>query len=107
MRHLLCAAALAFCGEAGAADTVSVEITLTDGLIAPASAHVPAGARVRLVLRNAGRGPCEFESTALHVEKVLAPGASSVVVIPKARAGSHRFFDEFNPGAGEFVLVVK
>ncbi|MBI5618260.1 MAG: cupredoxin domain-containing protein [Gammaproteobacteria bacterium] len=107
MRRSIVAGLLLGVRAAAAAEAVTIELTLRDGLIAPATAEVPAGAKVRILLRNAGRGPCEFESTDLHVEKVLAPGASSFVVVHKARAGSHRFFDEFNPGRGEFVLVVK
>lgn len=69
--------------------------------------EVPAGRRVKLALRNEGPGPCEFENLELRVEKVLAPGASSFVVLAPLRPGRYRFIDEFHPDTGALDVVAK
>ncbi|NGE24095.1 cupredoxin domain-containing protein, partial [Klebsiella pneumoniae] len=54
---------------------------------------------------NTGTEPVEFESTQLRKEKVLAPGASSVVVIAPLKPGKYTFFDDFHLShpAGEII----
>ena len=46
------------------------------------------------------------ESVELRKEKVLAPGAESVVVIAPQAPGEYKFFDDFHQSA-RGVLVVK
>lgn len=48
----------------------------------------------------------EFESLPLRVEKVLAPGVTSFVVLTLSRPGEYPFFDDFHPQA-KGMLVVK
>lgn len=86
---------------------LSYTITLSKGRISPAALEVPAGKRIKLVLRNEGPGPCEFENLDMHIEKILAPGAQSFVVLSSMRAGTYRFIDEFHPDAGGMSLIVK
>ena len=43
--------------------------------------EVPANTRFKIEIENEGSDPVEFESTELHIEKVLAGGAKSYVVI--------------------------
>ena len=101
-------AAALLCGRQAAADEPpTFDVSIRDGRFEPTRLVVPAGTRIRLVLRNEGSGPSEFESAALHVEKVLAAGSRSMLVIQKLQPGTHRFRDEFHPDAGEFVLVAK
>lgn len=108
--HAALAAVLALPCLAGAvrADELpTYAIVLRGGRIEPASLEVPAGRRIKLTLLNEGPGPCEFESLELRVEKVLAPGARSFVVIAPLRPGSYRFVDEFHPETGALRLVAK
>lgn len=88
----------ACCAAAAAAQQVpTFDIVLRDGVIEPATLAVPAGVKLRLAVRNAGRGPAEFEHLGLRVEKVLAPGAASTLVLHPLRAGRYQFVDEFHP----------
>lgn len=80
-----------------AAPLPSYELNLRDGQFTPTVLEVPAGQRFKIVLKNQGEGPAEFESTPLRVEKVLSPGVTSFVVIHPLRPGRYPFFDEFNP----------
>lgn len=82
-------------------------VTLKDGRIAPARLVVPARTKFKLALRNDGPGAAEFEGRDVRVEKVLAPGAASFVVVQPLKPGTYRFFDEFHPNAPDMELVAK
>lgn len=97
----------------GASTAAAAEVAVThavvirDGRIEPARLEVPADTKIRLTIRNEGPGPCEFENLDLRVEKVLAPGANSFVVIHRLRPGTYRFVDEFHPDTSEMLLIAK
>ncbi len=82
-------------------------IQFKDGTILPLHLDVPAGRPFKIELHNSGQTPAEFESTELHLEKVLAAQSSSSIVIRRLNPGEHKFFDDFHPGAPQAVLVAK
>jgi len=90
-----------------AAPLPSYELILRDGHFTPAVLEVPAGQRFKIVLKNQGEGPAEFESTPLRVEKVLSPGVTTFVVIHPLRPGRYPFFDEFNPQLPEGAILAQ
>lgn len=83
------------------------EVVAKDGRLSPERLEVPAGKRTKLVIRNEGRGPIEFENLDLRIEKVLAPGASSFVVTPALRPGTYLFIDEFHQDTAKMQLIAK
>lgn len=89
------------------AATATFPVVIGGGRITPAELEVPAGVKIKLTLHNKGPGPCEFENLGLRVEKVLAPGARSFVVIHPLRPGRYRFIDEFHPDTGAMWLIAK
>ena len=89
------------------AELPSYELSLSDGHFSPALLEVPAGQRFKIILKNIGKGPAEFESTPLRVEKVLSPGVTTFVVIHPLRPGHYPFFDEFNPQLSEGGILAK
>jgi plastocyanin len=91
---------------ARADDAVTVKLEMADGKLTPARIEVPAGKRIRIEVHNSGKGAAEFESVELRKEKVLAPGADSVVVIAPQSPGEYKFFDDFHQSA-RGVIVVK
>ena len=93
--YLLLLAALP--GIALAAPLPSHELEIRDGHFTPASLHVAAGQRFKIIVHNRGQGPVEFESTPLRIEKLLSPGVSPFVVFQPLKPGSYGFFDEFHP----------
>lgn len=103
----LAAAAAAASAASWAQSIATFPIVIRDGRIEPARLEVPAGVKLKFTLRNEGPGACEFENLDLRVEKVLALGASSFVVIHALRPGSYRFFDEFHPKTSEMLVVAK
>jgi hypothetical protein len=85
----------------------SFEVVVADGVFHPRRLEVPAGQRVKLVLKNEGPGPLEFENDEMRIEKILGPGGTSFVVLPKLAPGEYEFIDEFNIGTGLLVIVAK
>jgi plastocyanin len=81
-------------------------ISVKDGVFTPKRLEVPAGQRIKFILKNEGPGPLEFENADLHVEKILAAGAESFVVV-KLSPGEHMFVDEFNIATGEILVVAR
>mgnify|MGYP001223983956 CR=1 FL=1 len=85
----------------------SFEVIAKEGRLYPERLEVPAGQRVKLVIKNQGKGPIEFENLDMRVEKVLAPGASSFVVLPKLKPGEYEFIDEFHMDTGKMKVIAK
>jgi heme/copper-type cytochrome/quinol oxidase subunit 2 len=67
---------------------------------------VPAGQKVKLIVRNEDKSMSEFESSDFHREKVVMPGNSITLFVGPLDAGSYEFFDDFNPD-NRGRLVVK
>ena len=104
---LLIAQLIGYAGLASADELATFPVVIKDGHILPARLEVTAGMKIKLAIRNEGPGPCEFENLDLRVEKVLAPGASSFVVIHPLKPGNYRFFDEFHASTSEMLLIAK
>ena len=91
---------------AQAADLPTFQLEMNDGKLNPARIEVPSGQRIKIEVHNVGKGAAEFESVELRKEKVLAPGASSFVVIAPLSPGEYKFFDDFHQTA-QGVIVAK
>lgn len=89
------------------AEPVTVHLLIKDGRFYPATLEVPAGVRIKIAIHNEGPGAEEFESLPLRKEKVLAPGASSFVVIAPLKPGTYPFFGEFHPDTAQGRIVAK
>lgn len=92
---------------ARAAEEPVFRIEFNDGKVTPQRIEVPAKTRFKLELHNVGTEPAEFESKELRKEKVLAPGATSVLVIRTLDPGEYDFFDDFHLDTPPCVLVAK
>jgi hypothetical protein len=90
-----------------AADLPTFRLELNDGKLNPARIEVPAGQKIKIEVHNTGKSPVEFESVQLRKEKVLAPGASSFVVIAPMQPGEYKFFDDFHTATAQGVIVAK
>jgi hypothetical protein len=92
--------------QAAAAPLPAFAVTVRDGVFSPKRLEVPAGRRIKIMLKNEGPGPLEFENADMHVEKILAADAASFVVV-QLPPGEHMFVDEFNIATGELLIVAK
>jgi len=111
LSHLMLVAAfwlgLGWAADTPAEELPAFEVIAKEGRLFPERLEVPAGQRIKLVVRNQGKGPIEFENLDMRVEKVLAPGASSFVVLPKLNPGEYEFIDEFHMDTGKMRVVAK
>jgi|SRR5690242_15324318 len=108
LTHALVAAAFAATTfVAHAQDVAQFSIVAKDGKLEPAELVVPAGKKIKLDISNEGKTPIEFESKALKIEKVLAPGAKSSVVINPLKPGEYAFEDEFHSKTSKGKLIAK
>ena len=102
---VVCAAALAITMPAWA-DAADIVIAIKDGKFVPSEVPVPAGTKVKLIVRNQDTTMSEFESTEFHREKTVGPGQEISVFVGPLNAGSYQFFDDFHP-QNRGHLVVK
>ncbi|QGZ61837.1 cupredoxin domain-containing protein [Paraburkholderia acidisoli] len=99
------AASLGVSTAARAEDLPTFKLDMADGKLNPARIEVPAGKRIKIEVRNSGKGAVEFESVQLRKEKVLAPGAESFVVIAPLDPGEYKFFDDFHQQAQGTIVA--
>ncbi len=92
---------------AGADEMPTFVVEMNDGVLTPARIDIPANTAVKIVVRNTGTTPAEFESLPLKREKVLGPGAESFIVIRRVSPGEYPFFDEFHMDVGQGVIVAR
>ncbi len=101
----LCALAVPVALPALADDLPTFNLVVKDGRFVPETLEVPANTKFKLVIRNDGPGPEEFESNFPRKEKVLAPGATSFLIYQPLAPGRYPFFGEFHPDTARGVLV--
>ncbi len=100
---------LTFIGAVPAVQAADTQFTLVikDHQFTPTELQVPAGTKVRLVVRNEDPTPEEFESTELHREKVVPPGQEIIVIVGPLDAGSYGFFGDFHKETAQGKLIAK
>ena len=98
-------AALGLAPLAQADDPTPINVTLKNHRFEPAEIHVPTGKRVVLVVRNEDDTADEFDSSALHVEKVIAPGTYAKIWLHPLGPGRYPFMGEFHPDTARGVVV--
>lgn len=82
-------------------------ITLKDNQFSPSELTIPAGQKVKVIVRNLDSTPAEFESYELRREKVIGGGSEAALFIGPLKEGTYPFFDEFHPDTAKGAIVVK
>ena len=82
-------------------------LTLQGHQFAPKELSVPAGQRVKIVVRNQDATPAEFESSDLNREKIVAAHSEITVFVGPLDAGRYGFFDDFHRDTTTGVLIAK
>lgn len=80
-------------------------VEMKDGVLTPSELVVPEKTKFRLVVRNLGNKPAEFESNQLRQEKVLFMNAETTLVIIPLDAGTYDYFDDFAPTTHGKIIV--
>ena len=73
----------------------------------PAELQVPAGKKIRLLVKNLDPSPEEFESPDLKREKVIPGGERITVYIGPLKPGRYEFFGDFNPKTARGHIIAK
>ncbi len=71
-------------------------LTLKDHKFTPQELTVPAGQKVKLIVRNDGDATAEFESATLNREKIVNSKSAINVFIGPLDAGRYDYFDDFH-----------
>ena len=85
----------------------TLQVVAKGGRLSPERIEIPAGKRIKITIKNEGPGPIEFESLNPRIEKVLAAGGTSFVVLPPLKPGVYTFIDEFHEDTGSMQLIAK
>lgn len=80
-------------------------VEMKDGALMPEKLIVPAKTKFRIIVRNIGDKPAEFESHQLRQEKVLYMGGQSVVIVMPLDPGTYDYFDDFTPGTKGQIIA--
>ncbi|HXY99018.1 MAG TPA: cupredoxin domain-containing protein [Stellaceae bacterium] len=105
-RLIFGAALLAILGALSArAEDAGIVIAIKDHHFVPETVEVPAGTKVKLIVRNQDKTASEFESIQFHREKVVQPGSEITVFVGPLDPGSYEFFDDFHPDTRGHLIV--
>ena len=89
------------------ADQAQPELKFADGHFQPASLNVAAGTPIKLTVVNHSDTAIEFESFELNRERVVQPGHSITVQLPKLDPGEYHFFDDFHHEVAQGTIIAR
>lgn len=87
------------------ADDPTFHIAMQNNQFVPRDVQIPAGIKVKLVVRNENQTTSEFESDQFHRERVVGPGQEITVYVGPLDPGSYEFFDDFHPQTRGRLIV--
>jgi plastocyanin len=90
---------------AHAEDAVTLSITLKDHKFDPPELHAPPGTPIDIKVKNLNNIVSEFESDALHFEKIVPVGAEATVHVRPQQPGRYSFFDDFHHDTQGYLVV--
>jgi Cupredoxin-like domain len=82
---------------ARAEDPPEIAVTFLGDRFEPTEISVPTAVKFALRVENKSTVSMEWESRALHREKIVPAGASAKISVGPLAAGSYEFFDDFHP----------
>jgi hypothetical protein len=82
-------------------------VMLRDHRFSPAEIHVKANAPAQILLTNADSTAEEFDSSSLHVEKVVAGGSKGIVRLAPLPPGRYPFMGEYHADTAQGVVVAE
>jgi plastocyanin len=89
------------------AQDASFTLTIKDHRFEPAELQVPAGKKIRLVVKNLDPTPEEFESHDLKREKVIPGKSEATILIGPLKPGTYKFIGEFHESTAKGSIVAK
>ena len=104
---LVLAVVLAMPQAPARANDEAITLTLKNHRFTPEIVEIPAGKKVKLLVRNEDPTPEEFDSYDLNREKVIAGGSQGIVLIGPLDPGTYEFVGEYNIETAQGKVVVK
>jgi plastocyanin len=96
----------AIAGFASAAEP-ALTLTIKDHVFEPSQLEVPAGQKLRLLVKNLDATPEEFDSADLKREKVIPAKSEATIMIGPLKPGTYKFVGEFHESTAKGVVVAK
>ena len=101
------AIALGTVTAAAAADPAEIPLVIEQNRFQPELIKVKAGAPFVLVITNKDKGPEEFESKDLRIEKVIPGGKTLRLRFPALKPGSYDFVGEYHEKTAKGRIVAE
>jgi plastocyanin len=92
-------------GALAADDTFT--LIIKDHRFDPAQLDVPAGKKLKLLVKNLDPTPEEFESHDLKREKVIAGKGQTTISIGPLKPGTYKFVGEYHEATAQGRIVAK
>jgi hypothetical protein len=89
------------------AELQEYKIVIKDHKFTPQNLDIPAGQKVKLIVENQDKTIEEFESHDLNREKIIGAGKSVNVYVGPLKAGTYKYFGEFNQDTAQGTLTAK
>ena len=83
------------------------EISIKEHRFDPPLVAIPAGTKVKLLVKNLDATPEEFESHELSREKVIPGNSEAIIYIGPLDPGTYGFFGDFNQNTAQGKLIAK
>jgi len=104
---LVLGAALVAAFPSGAQQVPEVALQIEQGRFQPEEIRVKAGQAFVLVITNKDKGPEEFESKDLRIEKVIPAGKTVRLRMPALKAGSYAFVGEYHEKTAKGRIIAE
>ena len=82
-------------------------LALKDHQFSPKELTVPAGEKVKIVVKNLDATPAEFESSDLNREKLVAANGEITVYVGPVDGGTYAYFDDFHRDTTTGRIIAK
>ena len=92
---------------AGAQAPQEIPLVIEKNRFQPDVIKVKAGAPFVLVITNKDKGPEEFESKDLRIEKVIPAGKTVRLKMPALKAGKYPFVGEYHSETAKATIVAE
>ena len=106
MKYLIFMIFISFSGLVSAELPV-FEVSIKDHYFQPDTIEIPAGTKVKLLVKNQDASPEEFESHELNREKIIAGNSEATIYIGPLDPGEYGFFGEFNEATAQGKIIVE
>ncbi|MFN7038293.1 MAG: cupredoxin domain-containing protein [Alphaproteobacteria bacterium] len=87
-------------------DVLMKELVIKEHRFHPNELSLPAGKKIKLIIKNEDSTVEEFESFDLKREKIIPAGGEIKVNIGPLKAGEYKFFGEFHEATAQGIIKV-